>query len=137
MLRPRIAAALPLLVLLPLLAVACDSGFSSPDEDTAPIDEDTFIETYVQLRLAALEQGGLPEEDRERILDENEVTVDDLRAFIDVHGRNVPYMYRVWTEVDRRIDEAIEDRGPAGRPGGAEAPGGPGGAANEPGPRGR
>lgn len=135
MIRVRAATLLPFVLVPLLLAAACDGGFSSPDEGEAPIDEETFIQTYADLRLTARELGGLPEEDRERILDEHGVSVEDLRAFIDVHATNVPYMQGVWNEVDRRIAEsAQEEEGPDADAPGMDIPrGGPGAPANDPG----
>lgn len=87
-----------------LATTACDPGFPS-SEGEARIDEETFIQAFVDLRLTAL-TGALTESERDRILAEHGATEEDLREFIEVHGRNVPYMSRVWTEVDHRISEA-------------------------------
>jgi hypothetical protein len=114
------AARLPV-ILLALVATACDPGFPT-SEGEARIDRETFVETYVDLRLAARSHGVLTEADRDRVLVEHGVTEEDLREFIEVHGRNVPYMNRVWSEVEARIAEAYE-ADPA-RPG--ELPAGPG-----------
>jgi len=101
----------PTAVVLALLVglVACDPGFPS-SEGEASVDRETFIEVYVELRLAALEweTGRIPADDRDRILAEHEVTEDDLREFIEVHGRNVPFMNDVWHEVSERIRAELE-----------------------------
>jgi hypothetical protein len=96
-----------LAILLPVLA--CDAGFPS-SEGRAAIDRETFIRTYVDLRLAALEgeTGRISEAERDRVLAEHGVTEDALRSFIEVHGRNVPYMNELWIEVDQRIRTELE-----------------------------
>lgn len=95
--------------LLALLTLtACDPGFPSSEGD-APIDRDTFVAVYVELRVEALhwDGGRLPEGERDRILQEHGVTADDLRAFVQAHGRDVPYMTQVWTEVDERLANRV------------------------------
>jgi hypothetical protein len=117
--------------LLALLALpACDPGFPS-SEGNAPIDRETFVEVYVDLRAEAVrwDGGRLPENERDRILQEHGVTADDLRAFVQVHGRNVPYMTEVWTEVDERmadlvVDDPLFDPGDELVPGDLPVPGG-------------
>lgn len=108
---PTLAVALGLASLL----VACEPDIPS-SEGEAPVDRETFIETYVELRLEALKWDGgrLPEEERDRILRELGVTADDLRAFVQVHGRNVPFMADVWTEVEERMARRAGSEGPPG-----------------------
>lgn len=97
-------------LLVLLAASACDPGFPSSEGD-APIDRETFVAVYVELRIEALrwDGGRLPEAERDRILREHGVTADDLRGFVQTHGRNVPYMTEVWTEVDERMADLVAD----------------------------
>lgn len=101
--RTHLIACLALALVLP----ACDSDFPS-SEGRAPIDRATFVETFVELRLAAIDAGStsISEADRERVLSERGVSEDDLRAFIEVHGRNVPYMNEVWREIEEKLEAA-------------------------------
>ena len=116
--------AIPVMSLLLALA-GCDLGFPS-SEGEASVDRETFITVYVDLRLAALawESARVPEAERDRILAEHGVTEDDLREFIEVHGRNVPFMTDVWHEIDARLTEELEaeaempGEAPALQPGG-------------------
>lgn len=101
---------------------ACDPGFPT-SEGTPPIDRETFIDTYVALRTEAMRWEGtrVPAAERDRILAEKGVTAEDLRGFIEVHGRNVPYMSLVWAEVESRLlggedPEGPELEGPPGDP---------------------
>ncbi len=84
--------------------VACDALF--PDE--GEIDRDTFIETQVELELAATETTTeeLTQVQRDSILAEQGVTEEELEAFIAVHGADELYMTELWAEVDRRVLEA-------------------------------
>ncbi len=107
-----------LLMVLLVAPTACDPGFPT-SEGEASVDRDTFVEVYVELRLAALEweSGRVPEAERDRILAEHGVSEDDLREFIEVHGRNVPFMNDVWHEVSDRIRAEMEpDEGLPGLP---------------------
>lgn len=109
--RPLQASSPAVFALLALLALtACDPGFPS-SEGTAPIDRDTFVAVYVDLRAEAVrwDGGRLPEDERDRVLQEHGVSADDLRAFVQVHGRNVPFMTEVWTEVDERLADLVVD----------------------------
>lgn len=85
---------------------ACGSG---PAEAPTPssVDRETFIATYVDLRTAAVknDDGSIHPDQRARILEEHGVTGDELIAFVDANGENVPYMREVWDEVERRLDE--------------------------------
>ncbi len=105
MIRPPVS--IPVLAMalgLATVLLACEPDIPS-SEGEAPVDRGTFIEAYVELRLEALKWDGgrLPEEERDRILRELGVSADDLRAFVQVHGRNVPFMADVWTEVEERM----------------------------------
>lgn len=114
MIRPPVSIpALAVALGLASLLVACEPDIPS-SEGEAPVDRETFIETYVELRLEALkwDGGSLPEDERDRILRELGVTADDLRAFVQVHGRNVPFMADVWTEVEERMARRAGSQAP-------------------------
>ncbi len=88
----------------------CDLGFPE-SEGEAELDRDTFVATYTELRLAAMEweSARLPEAERNRILSERGVTEDDLREFVRVHGRNVPFMNEIWNEVADEVSRALQE----------------------------
>jgi hypothetical protein len=81
---------------------ACDTG---PAGQT--IHRDVFIDTYVDLRLAALaaEEFVITPEQRLEILSRRGVDEERLLGFADVHGADVDFMNEVWAEVERRLDE--------------------------------
>lgn len=102
MLRSPAAALAALLVVLLPLAAACDDA-SQPAE---LIDRETFVETYVGLRIAALAQpeGELPEARRDSVLEAHGVTGEELLAFAEAHGDDVATMNEIWAEVQARLD---------------------------------
>lgn len=89
-----------------LLPAACTSP--GPEESGEPvISRSEFVEAYVDLRIEALGSRGeeINLETRDRILGELGLTEDDLIHFVEVHGRDVQFMRRVWEEVDSIITE--------------------------------
>jgi hypothetical protein len=100
-----------LLVLAASLVGGCDLGLPRA-EGEAPIDRETFVVVFTDLRVEAhaWDSGQVPEEARDRILAEHGVTEDDLRAFIHVHGRDVPFMNEIWAEVMARVRDRVEPR---------------------------
>jgi hypothetical protein len=106
--RKPFARSHPLLFLtagLILFAAACgDDGSPAQPGDT--IDREHFIATYVDLRVTALSGEGreLTDDERARVLSEHEVTEEQLLAFAEAHGEDLPYMKEVWNEVELRLD---------------------------------
>ena len=49
--------------------------------------------------------GYLPEGEPERILAEQGLVPDDLRRFVEVHGRDVVFMSSLWDKIERRVNE--------------------------------
>ena len=84
-----------------VLAMSC-----TPDEP-ATIDRETFVETYVALRVAELRSSGavIPDEARDSVLAEMGVSDEDLVSFAETHGADVVFMEAVWTEVQNRMVE--------------------------------
>lgn len=95
---------LVLLLAVGLLApAACGGGPGAGEADV--LDRQTFIDTVVDLRSAALENDGVLELRRkETILSEHGVTEDQLVRFAEVHGQEASYMLAVWDEVQRRLE---------------------------------
>lgn len=96
-------ALLPLLTgaALTLVAACGDQG-----ADASVIDRETFIATWVDLRVAAVTSptGELSDAQRDGILQEHDVSGQDLLDFAEAHGADVPYMEAVWDEVESRME---------------------------------
>jgi hypothetical protein len=95
-----------LLLLTASTWLGCSPAVSSEAEETG-ISKDRFISAYVELRVAALNAPDqeLTLEARNQVLAQEGVEEGDLLEFIEVHGRDVPYMRRLWEEVDSILEE--------------------------------
>lgn len=105
--------ALAVLLCLQVATASCGDPGSGPgggEEET--ISRDTFVSTYVDLRIAALRDttAAIGAEERERILREHGVTREDLLRFVEIHGQRPAFMRQVWVEVDERIRRARQAR---------------------------
>lgn len=87
------------------LAVALGIGACREREDAGVIDRAVFIDSYVDLRKAALATPTLTltAAERERVLAEHGVTDEDLLHFVDVKGADPEYMVLLWTDVGKRV----------------------------------
>lgn len=101
--------------LLCLVGVLACRGETSPPQDRDLIDRETFIVTYVDLRVAASRSGRdtISADERSEILARHGVDAESLLAFADAHGSDVDYMSQVWNEVERRIEEGLTEEGPS------------------------
>ena len=96
-----------------LLALVGAVGFvgCAADGDTRVISREEFVEAYVALRLAALEESDgsddtpISPEARERVLDEQGVTEEELLRFAEIRGGDMVYMKELWSDVERRMGE--------------------------------
>jgi hypothetical protein len=91
--------------LRPLVLVLCGlaaCGGRVPET----IDREVFIDTYVDLRTAALDTDStkVSETERTDILARHGVTEDDLVTFADVHATELEFMRDVWNDVELRMD---------------------------------
>ncbi len=89
-----------------LLALAsCGGDTSTVASDV--IDRETFIATYLDLRLAATAQPDfrVTSEQRAEVLARHGVDAEELIRFADVHGRDLEFMNEVWSEVETRFQE--------------------------------
>jgi hypothetical protein len=75
-----------------------------PEAET--IDRELFIQTYVDLRVAALESDSqlLGDSERVDVLERNGVTAEALVRFAEVHGPDLEFMRDVWNDVELRMD---------------------------------
>lgn len=91
-------------LLVAVTATGCgDDGSPRPVET---IDREVFVQTYLDLRVTALEteEGTVTPEQRAEVLAEHGVTEEDLIEFARVHGSDPVYIEDVWNEVKQRID---------------------------------
>ena len=97
----RHSALLLTLCAVPLLAGCGDSV----EEIDGVISREEFVQAFSELRVSALrsESGEIAPEERDRILAELNLTPEDLVEFVEVHGRDVPFMQEVWEEVDHNL----------------------------------
>lgn len=100
---------LPLWIVLSLGATSC--GDRSPETVSVEvIGPEAFVDAMVGLRSASTlhTSGYLPEGEPERILTEQGLNAEDLRVFVEVHGRNVALMADLWEQIEQRVAEAKE-----------------------------
>lgn len=93
---------------LALLLTLAACGGADDGASANVIDRESFVATYVELRVAALHAPDLEltEQQRTEILARHGVDEEDLLEFADVHGRDIQYMSDVWNEIDSLIQNA-------------------------------
>jgi len=98
-----------MLTLAAIAGVAACGGATGGNTD--PIDREVFVQTYVDLRVSALETDTLrlATPDREAILAENGVTAEELTRFADAHAADLDFMRDVWNEIELRMDQTPPD----------------------------
>ena len=91
------------------LSWSCGGGATDVPEDA--VAREQFIGAYLDLRIAALSSGAttLVDEIRDSVLAINDVTEQDLLDFVDSHGEDVEFMRNLWTEVESRLTERLEE----------------------------
>src|SRR5690606_20097167 len=83
-----------MLLAMVIVAAAC----TGDDTTYAPADE-SFVETVVELRRAALEAGpdtALYAELRAQVLEERGMTEDELRAYVSARSADLDHMAMIW-----------------------------------------
>ena len=97
-------------LLLALVGSACSLGPSSGGAGGV-IDREVFIQTYVDLRVAALETETqlLSDEARTEVLARHGTTAADLMRFAEANGRELEFMRDVWNDVEARMDALRPD----------------------------
>ena len=88
------------------LVAAILFSWGCADDTATTIDRETFIDVYVEIRVAALgtEDATLLPADRDRILESYAVSVDDLVEFAEVHGEDPTFMQEVWNDIESRLN---------------------------------
>jgi len=99
------------LLLLALGVASCTEGIPAVGSDPT-ISPEAFADAMVELRSASSlhSSGYLPEGEPERILAESGLNPEDLREFVEVHGRNPALMAELWEQIEQRVGEARELR---------------------------
>ena len=88
---------------------ACGDLLSGGGPD---LDDETFVEVFVDLRIEALRSPGgeSQPDDRDRNLEEHGGEEEDLIAFMEAHSADIHRMTEIWEAVsDRMAEEAEED----------------------------
>lgn len=101
----RIAVRNAAFLALALGTFAC-GGDPTASTEGSGMDRETFIATYVDLRIAVGRQGTheLSDAERTRILADHTVTEAEFLGFVEIHGADVAFMRAVWDEVEARMD---------------------------------
>lgn len=86
-----------------MIMMACGGPGAGAD---GLIDQETFIASYVDLRMTALgtEVGELDDALRAEVLERNGVSEQDLVDFVESHGEDVALMQDIWDEIEARMD---------------------------------
>ncbi len=98
-----------MLTLAAIAGVAACGGATGGDTDT--MDREVFVQTYVDLRVSALETDSqrLATPAREAILSEHGVTAEELTRFADANAADLEFMREVWNEIELRMDQPPAD----------------------------
>jgi hypothetical protein len=85
------------------IVVACGGPGTGAD---GLIDQETFITSYVDLRMTALatEVGELDDTLRAEVLERNGVSEQSLVDFVEHHGEDLALMQDIWDEIESRMD---------------------------------
>ena len=91
-------------------AVAIIAACGARSDDA--IDRDVFIDTYVDLRVAALETDSqrVSTPDRDSILTAHGVVAEDLDHFTNVHAEDLDFMRDLWNDVELRMDRTPSEQ---------------------------
>ena len=91
----------PLALAVGGLLAACGDG-----ADADLISRAEFVDTYVDLRVAALGGEGdtITDSARAVVLERHGVSEEDLLDFASAHGGDLVFMRGVWNDVEARLD---------------------------------
>jgi len=105
---PRHRSRITISIVALTLCWSCSGGATDVPEVTPGRAE--FIGAYMDLRTAALSSGSpdLGDEVRDSILAVYDVTAQDLLDFVETHGEDVEFMRDLWTEIEARMTERLE-----------------------------
>lgn len=77
----------------------------------ATIERDAFVQTYADLRVAAVQTDSqrISMSARDSILAAHGVTAGDLELFAEVHSADLDFMRDVWNDIERLMDRESEE----------------------------
>jgi len=90
-----------MVVVLGFVVAAC-----AGDGSTVGLSDERFIEAMVELRRAAMTAGSDTvqfEQRRQAILNEQGVTEDELRRYVEANSRDLYHMAAVWDSISTRL----------------------------------
>lgn len=98
-----------------LLCLLFACGGERAPEARGTISRDVFVDTYVELRTAALHSpdGRVGPEAKAEILEAKGVTEADLLDYVDAHGARLQFMVEVWAEIDDTLRALRTEDDPA------------------------
>lgn len=88
-----------------ILVAGCTGSGSEAEIPEGLLEADAFIDTYVDLRVAALTNvsGEITEAERDSVLTARGVRSEQMLEFAEVHGRRAAYMQNIWDSVEVRF----------------------------------
>jgi hypothetical protein len=88
-----------------LLLTACGGEGDPATRALDVIERETFVDTYVQLRMASFDNTPriITDGEKDRILAGQQVTEEELRNFLTVHGSDIPYVRDLWADIEAQI----------------------------------
>jgi hypothetical protein len=95
-------------VMLPVLALVIAG--CAVDENTFGAEDRRFVDTMVELRVAAMTAGtdtAQFDELRQKVLQENDVTEEALHAYVAANSSDLDHMAAVWDSISERLADPI------------------------------
>lgn len=94
------------MILLGVAWVLPGALVSCGPEAPATIERQTFVDVYVELRAAALDDTNalISPSVRDGILSNHGITAEDLVEFAEVHAGDPEFMRGVWDEIEERLN---------------------------------
>lgn len=92
-----------------VIALVLGLAACAADDAAFGVEDERFIATMVELRRAAMTTGSDTAQFellRRQILEEQNVTEDGLRAYIDARAGNLDHMAAVWDSIGARLSDA-------------------------------
>lgn len=86
-----------------LVGWACGNA---SERESGELTREGFIDTYVELRVAALrhEDDGISDSTRTAILQRHGVTEEQLLDYVEARGGDLDFMRDLWNEIEVRLD---------------------------------
>lgn len=94
-----------------LVLAGCNGAGAEAEIPEGIIEADAFIDTYVDLRIAALTNvtGEITEAERDSVLNARGVRSAEMLEFAEAHGRRAAYMQNVWDSVEVRFQRRRDE----------------------------